>query len=239
MRRMVLVSALMACSVGVAAAGPGGLNLGWDECGGHAASLNRSVACDTNLGTNTLVGSFVTPCCVTAMSGIEVVLNLETLPSWPAWWDTRTGSCRAGAITANTDFTTGPFTCFDYWAGLASSGLLMDGVVGDRARIRILAAVPAGTERPISEGTEVYAFKISISNAKTVGDACPGCVDPVCIVLNSIDIVQPLGNPGGNKFVSAPAARSFAMWRGGLPDCGVRATPVRNETWGMIKALYR
>jgi hypothetical protein len=243
MKTLWIACALLIVSVRVAAAGPGGLNLGWNECGGMPATLNRTFACNTNLGFNTLVGSFVTPCCVTAMSANEVVMNLQSAsPTWPSWWDLRTGMCRpGGSLFASVDFTAGPFTCLDYWEAVAVSGILMDQVAGNRSRIRIIAALPAGDPRirPIEEGTEVYAFKVTVTNAKSVGGACPGCLTPVCIVLNSININQPVGEPGRNKFVSMPAMRNYANWQGGISGDCYMATPARSTTWGSVKALYR
>jgi hypothetical protein len=92
---------------------------------------------------------------------------------------------------------------------------------------------------PIAEGTEVYSFKLVFNSAKSVGSACTGCSTPVCIVLNSIKLDQNVGTPGGDKFVSVPAMRNVATWQGGIgTDCYL-ATPARNTTWGLVKALYR
>lgn len=221
----------------------GGLNLGWDDCGGLPASLNRTFACDTNLGTNTLVGSFLAPCCVTAMSANEVVMDIQsTGVTLPQWWGLRTGLCRPGSLTGNFNFTAGPFTCYDYWQGGASGGASMDAPIGNRARIKAFVALPSGSPliTGILEGTEVYSFKLNISNTKTTGlGSCAGCGTGVCIVLQSIKLNQPQGNPYGSKFMSSPAMRAHATWQGGTGvDC-YAATPAKNVTWGSIKAIYR
>lgn len=242
MKTLLPICVLLILTSGPAVAGPGGLNLGWNDCGGLPPSLDRTFACNTNLGINTLVGSFVAPCCVTAMSANEIVMNLQSAGvAWPAWWSMGTGQCRPTSLTSSFDFIAGPFTCLDYWQGGAVGGHLLDQIVGNRARIRAIVALPAGDTRigPIAEGTEVYSYKININNARTLGGTCPGCATGVCIVLNSININQPVGTPGGNKFVTAPAVRNFALWQGGaVGDCSL-ATPARNTTWGSVKALYR
>jgi hypothetical protein len=241
MKASILVSALMVSTAGLAAAGPGGLNLGWNDCGGIPASLNQTFACNTNVGAlHTLVGSFVAPCCVTAMSGNEIVMNLQSAgASLPAWWQMASGLCRPGSLFSGMDFTAGPFTCLDYWQGQAVNGHLLDQISGNRARIRVIGAIPELLAGPVVEGTEVYSYKLNINNAKTVGSACTGCQTGVCIVLNSILIDQPLGTPGGNKFVSTPAVRNYALWQGGTGGDCLQATPTRNATWGSIKAQYR
>ncbi len=220
----------------------GGLNLGWDDCGGAPASLNKTFACDTNSGTNTLVGSFVAPSLVDSMTASEIVMDLQSAgATLPAWWQMRFQfGCRPSALTQSADFTAGPFTCFDYWSGGASGGVIEDFPVLNRARIKMLEGVPVGSPliRGILEGAEVYSFKCNISNAKTVGSgSCAGCATGVCIVLNSIRISQTF--PSGVKFISSPAARAYATWQGGTGSDCYAATPAKNVTWGRIKAQYR
>ena len=242
MKTLALLCALLFVGSATAVAGPGGVNLGWNDCGGFPASLSRSFACNTNIGINTLVGSFVTPCCVTAMDANEILMNLQSdSATWPAWWSMGGSLCRPSSLFSNFDFTAGPFNCLDYWQGGAVGGQLLDQIVGNHARLRVICALPAGDPRitSIPEGIEVYSYKVNINDAKSVGSACPGCLTPVCIVLNSITIDQPTGTPGGNILVSAPATRSYATWQGGFPNGCTIPTPTRNTTWGSIKALYR
>src|SRR5262245_56179461 len=183
---LLLTCTLLALTAGLAAAGPGGLNLGWGDCTGAPASLNRTFACNTNTGTiNTLIGSFLAPSCVNAMSANEVVMDVQSLgATLPLWWGMRTGLCRPSSLGSSFDFTAGPFTCCDYWQGGAIGSLAMDAPVGNRARIKGVFALPAGDSRitAVGEGTEVYSYKANINNAKTAGlGACSGCPVGVCI----------------------------------------------------------
>jgi len=243
-KTLLFTCALLALTAGLAVAGPGGLNLGWLDCGGLPASENRDFLCNTNAGVHTLIGSFNAPCCVTAASANEIVMDVQTTGvSLAAWWGMRAGACRtAASLLSSYDFTGGPFTCYDYWQGGASGGISEDPPVGNRVRIKALGALPAGSPliTAIAEGTETYSFKCNINSAKSAGlGACAGCNTGACIVLNSIKINQPVGTPGGSKFVSTPAVRNFATWQGGIGvDC-YGATPAKNTTWGSVKALYR
>jgi hypothetical protein len=221
----------------------GGLNLGWDDCGGLPATGNKTFACDTNAGFNTLIGSFVAPSFVTQMTSNEVVMDLESAGvTLPAWWNMRSQfGCRPTSLSANFDFTAGPFTCYDYWQGAAVGGITMDSPVGNRTRIRAVCALAAGDPHigGILEGTEVYSFKARINNLKTVGPgSCAGCATGVCIVLQSIKIQQPVDNPYGGKYIGSPATRAFATWQGGIGSNCYAATPAKNVTWGSIKAQY-
>jgi hypothetical protein len=244
MKKMLLMtSALLALTAGLAVAGPGGLNLGWLDCTGDPPSLDRTSLCNSNAGVNTLVGSFMAPSCVNAMSANEMVMDLQSLGgSLPLWWGLRTGLCRPASLGSSFDFTAGPFTCYDYWQGGAIGALSMEAPVGNKARIKGVYALPAGDSRitGVPEGTEVYSFKANINNAKTTGlGACSGCNVGVCLVLNSIKINQPVSEPCGGKFVSAVAMRNHATWQGGIGGDCLAATPAKNTTWGSVKALYR
>jgi hypothetical protein len=243
-KTLLFTCALVALTAGVALAGPGGLNLGWLDCEGLPASENRIFACNTNSGVHTLVGSFFAPCCITAASANEIVMDVQTTGvSLAAWWGMRTGACRtAASLLSSYDFTGGPFTCYDYWQGGASGGISEDAPIGNRVRIKALGALPAGSPliTAIGEGFEVYSFKANINSAKSAGlGACAGCNAGACIVLNSIKINQPVSEPGGSKFVSAPATRNYATWQGGIGGDCLGATPAKNTTWGNVKALYR
>ena len=240
-RAFRVASALLCFSASLASAAGGGINLGWDDCGGLPASQNKAFLCNTNSGTHTLVASFVAPCCLDKVTFNEDVLDLQSVTaSFPSWWIFRTGSCRSSSLSYG-DFAGAPFTCLNYWAGrLPAIGVYPDDPVGNRMRIRRAIATGAEFAGPIPEGTETYSLKFVIDNARTTEPgSCAGCATGVCIVLNSIKILQPAGTPGGDKFISSPASRNWATWQGGIGlDCH-SATPARNTTWGSVKGLYR
>ena len=52
-----------------------GVNLRWDQCYGDAGAQNKSFACDTNTGTETLLGSFVLGAGIVQMGGEEIVID--------------------------------------------------------------------------------------------------------------------------------------------------------------------
>jgi hypothetical protein len=224
MKKILMTCTLLALTAGFAYAGPGGLNLGWDDCGGLPASLNKVSACASNSGINTLVGSFVAPSCVNAMSANEIVMDVQTPgATLTPWWGMRSGSCRASAsLAGNFDFTTGPFTCYDYWQGGAIGAIQEDAPVGNRVRIKGVFALPAGDARitAIAEGTEVYSYKANINNAKTVGlGACAGCQHRA-----QLDQDQPAGLGAVRWQVREHARRAelrdLAGWhRWRLPGC--------------------
>jgi hypothetical protein len=235
-----MLLALMACTASAA-----GLNLGWNDCpAGGGYLLNNAFACNTNSGTQILIGSYIPPSGLNAVNGNEMVLDLQTnQPALSPWWNMgNAAGCpgRTTTPTADFGFLTGPFGCTDYWAGNASGGIQYTPAYNgpNRARMVLIAAVAQELAVAEDPGTEYYSFKVLILNARTVGSPnCPGCTDHACIVLNSIKITQ---NPSEtlNPTVTTAAVSNFVTWRGGLvPDC--QATPARSTTWGSVKALYR
>ena len=241
---VTLVTIGLACLVAGTAslASAFGLNLGWNDCpSGVSYQLNNAFACDTNTGTQLMVGSYIPPPEVDAVDGNEVVLNLTTnQATLSPWWSMGSGGCvgRAGTPVVNFDFTLGPFSCTDYWQGQAvgASDYTRQFDGPNRARIRVICAVPDSLAGPQSPATEYYAFKVIISNARTVGSpSCAGCTDAACIVLNSIRITQ--AYPATYyPTITNPAISNFVTWRGGTGGC---STAARNVTWSSIKALYR
>jgi hypothetical protein len=248
LRRFAFVS-LLFCAATASAAG---INLGWNDCpSGPTYALAETFACDTNVGIHTMVASFVAPADIHQMSANEIVIDMQTGGSALApWWTMATGQCRpASSLAGNFDFTTGPFTCYDYWQGGAIGGLQWSSFQPqgnlNRCRIKGVFALPAGDERitSIPEGLEVYSFKANVNSAKSTGlGACAGCSDEACIVLQTIRLNQPAPDPPITALES-PATSQYVIWQAWStqdPNNACPAvTPTRNHTWGSIKALYR
>lgn len=246
-RLVLVIAALVSCGTRAHAVG---ISLSWDDCGANGTQL-RSFACDSNTGTHVLVGSFAAPAGLDSMNGCAGIIELQSACStFPGWWSMSSGLCRSGSLGYSFDFTGGPRNCFDYWQAATVAGTSMEVLSGNRSRIRLVCALPAGDPRigPVPEGTEVYAFKSLINNAKTVGpEACSGCEASMCIVFNSILITQRPGTRG-NLVLSVPTAPFYVAWQSGLLDqpshspsrCyGDCPTPTVARTWGQIKSLYR
>ena len=253
-KTLLLAVSLLLATAAVASAGKAGINLGWSDCPNQGEyHLTRNFACDTNAGTgHTLVGSFVAGSGMTAVTGYSAVVSLQTSASiLSPWWELRSSNppgCRATSMVHSTDFTGGPSNCFDYWQGgaLGSASAEYPTTAANRARLMSAAALPQFDSRigPIADGTEVYAFKLTINNAKTVGEgSCGGCGDEACIVLSSILVTQVPGTPGGNLYISNPAVSHHVLWHGwSTPDPAYNClgfSPVKDRTWGSVKVMYR
>ena len=221
-----------------------GINLYWNDCSpasGGTGVTDRAFDCLSNTGPNVMFGSFSPPAPLSDLVGVSAVIDLVTSESpLPAWWSMQTGGCRAGACTASFDFTGGPFSCDDVWAGQASGGMDYQAPPyyygnPNAARIRVVGAVPEGHPM-LADGTEHYAFKVTITNVKSTGaGACAGCSARACIVFTMMQLVQPAGL--GDYRLNSALSNTWITWQGVGVDC--LQVPVRNRTWGELKSLYR
>jgi hypothetical protein len=229
----------------------GFINMQWTDCPPGGGVVNVNNTCTTNSGAvGTLVTSFQPPVDLPQFLGCAGVIDLQTnaAPLNP-WWHAEVGGCRASKVSVSFDFSSGPFSCIDFWQGQAAGGMdyavPSPGVAAPSARIRTIQAVPASGIGPIfvldptaQTPNEYYAFKITISKLLSTGTgACAGCLDKACFVFNSMSLSQPAPVPDVN-LTTGPA--QYATYNNG-PGSGLcpGATPTQKSTWGSVKALYR
>ena len=222
-----------------------GVNLSWNDCG-VAGSQNQTFACNSNSGVSfPVIASFIPPVGVDEFLGIASQIDIFTdQATLPDWWKHGTGQCRGSVgLAISFDFTSGPFACVDFYVGQAAGGYAYDVGFGtpSRARLRIQAAVPVTNRGPVDPGAEYFAYKVNLLRGKTTGAGlCAGCANSACIVLNDVQLFQPLEAQNDPQIVN-PANRNFATWQlpsGGPAGCPL-STPTRNATWGTVKSLYR
>jgi hypothetical protein len=236
-----------------------GVNLAWNHCFGQGTGVqNLAFACDTDAGTHVMTGSFVLATNLDQAIGLEIVVELAAAsPALPAWWDLwAAGSCRPTSLTANLVPDPADPACVDWSLGAAQGGLARYCTFGgpcfsgspaspNQAKIILVDAVPQESAVNLAPA-EYFAFHVLIDNAKTTGaTACGGCAVPVCIGLNSINVVGK-GDIGSRLLTTAGTPGSnFITWQGGavpasrsVPGCPA-VTAARHSTWGTVKSLYR
>jgi len=241
-KAILLCGMLLAASATFASAA--GLNLAWNNCYADGGVQNRTSACTSNLGqAGSLIGSFFSPADVIEVSGAEIVVDLSSAsPALPAWWQFKNvGSCRPTSLAIQAF---DGLSCFDWAAGQASMNIAAYqlGLHGpNSARILCVNAVPASAYGTLDQVNEFTAMRLNVNNALSTGTgACDGCLDPVCIVFNSLNMTT--NNNANNTKILNPAdgvASNMAFWQGGaVPNCTL-VVPTKNQTWGAVKALYR
>ena len=246
MKRLILVMGVVAATLFVASSAmAAGLTLAWSACASDGGLSNRNSTCLTNGGAaNVLVGTFQLDADIIGVTGIEVVCDWITAGGvLPAWWEFSTGACRPTSMVANPTISALAVNCSDWAGGAAAGGLAATNSSGSIApadtaahrRIKIGFAVASPVN--VTGLTDYFAFNCLINNAKTIGTgACAGCLTPVCIVFNSINVVP--GTAAGTKIGQGVTAGSnFATWQAGI-GANCASVPTRNATWGQVKALY-
>jgi hypothetical protein len=249
MKRAFVLCVGVALMWGTSAFGAG-MNLYWNDCSAGSVSTNKNFACNTNSGSQTLVASFDPPAGITRLVGSQATIAIGTASTpLASWWQLGPVGCRAGSMSLSFDFPAPQ--CADYWAGAANGSFAFTLETGnpERARIDVSMGVSETAAGPVEPGTEYYLFKLILDRAGTVGaGSCGGCVDPACIVLVDVQLLQPAGTPGGNPMISNPLTSNFVTWQGGaiggagclcMADQSQCRDAVQDRTWGAIKSLYR
>jgi hypothetical protein len=223
-----------------------GINLYWNDCSparGGAGVTGLANDCTSNTGSLSLVASFVPPAGVTALLAAEGTINLTLAgSSVPSWWQMQSAGCRSTSISAAFQFA-GRSACAKPWSasalGFFSYAVSPPCCPDPRmAQIKVAVAVPPADTVATSTALEYYAFEILIDREKSIGaGSCEGCAAAACIELRAIGLYQPSGLITFGNLVRTEQNR-FVTYNGAqVGDCAF--TPVRNRTWGALKAMYR
>jgi len=223
----------------------------WNDCAVDGGAANKTSTC-ADFGTNRLAISYTPPAGLAGFVAIDGQIDLQADDgTMPQWWDLKNaGACRATAASIGIDGTVLPsFTnsCKDTWDfGATATGLFTGyalGYGGDPARARAVFAIarPASSPTDLVAGQNYFGWIWQITQTGT--SSCPGCTEPVAIVVTQIVLssINPGGNAAANQSITLKADLSnyeaaCATWQNGV-SC--MATPSRTTTWGNVKALYR
>jgi len=229
--------ALIACALlGGLDRAESGLFTAWDGCD-DGKVLNKTFACNTNVGAETLVVSFQDIYNFPRVVHADISVNVcfREFHVVPDWWQLGTGGCRLGALTlAPTSPGAG---CTPLWnpAGISTQlkgpaqGNLVNGFnftvsvfVSDSARAPDIVA-----------GEEYQLFRLVLDHSRTAGSgACGGCLTAAGIGADWVWFYSTDGANWGQGSVT------HATWQDATLFCYAKS-PVQNRTWGSIKTLYR
>ncbi len=258
-RLLVLVIALASIQLRATPAEAAGTNLGWassiavNDCPSSGASTaNHNSLCTSNASGTNLIGSVIAPAGLLKVVGQSVIVDYqENAATLSDWWLFDTGSCRgASALSLGMNFS--PLAddgiCNDLWSTNASSAFSYQSNTDNNgnpkpgsAKVSMVGAVALSLGQPWPAGTEWYSFILTILNSKTTGTgACLGCLDGVCFAFNYAQINNDASVGGTDAFLldADPAGRAMCTWNiAANPPC--TAVPVKRQTWGEVKSLYR
>ena len=220
---IMLVVAATTCAHAAAPNAPG-VNLRWDQCYADGGAWNKNFACDTNAGSDRMVGSFeLATAPAQPLTGFIAYLNVNSVADLPSWWHFKNfGTCRQNSLALATTPPAGAVNCVDWGNGQAVGGIgaysITFGVPGVGAYIQVPTAVPLSELFTPQPGQEYFAFSLTFNHAKTVGTgSCSGCQTPVVIFLSAIRFWNQTGpdilvNQGANWTGS-----QYVSWQQGYP----------------------
>jgi hypothetical protein len=228
------------------------VNISWHQCTGlpHAAA-NLNYACDGSANGTPFraVLSFVSPATMSQFVGMQARLDMDTHDAvLPDFWRLGVGECREGnfsfpAWSGGIGNTT---TCLNPWTGaMTGGGFLWTSANLNAMRARCLFAFARDSEGALTQGVHYVAGVFSLDTLGDAGtDVCVGCEVPACLVLNVIELYQTSGAPPQDiYYLDVVAQRQGITWQGGPVNwyglCPALVDPVKNRTWGSVKATYR
>jgi hypothetical protein len=222
------------------------MSIGAGDCAAAGVSTAAITnACNSNSGSITLYVSFQPPSPMGQFEALIADVDIYTSPtSLSPWWHMEQSpgpGCRAGKISVNANFTSGPTTCTDFWSGQATAGMVFGvndlGLGPNTANIRVVAGVPEEMRGSINSGTDYYAFSLTILKTQSTGPgSCAGCSDRACFSLSGIALSQPAPIP--DQIISK-GVQTVVTYNGGTGGPNCAAAVVQRGSWGAIKAIYR
>lgn len=236
LRRAALLLAVL-CPAGAGAQGL--VHLGVGDCSVNGSSVLIN-ACNSNSGQFSIFGSVVPAASMTQLIGMEAQVTLMgPTYAFSPWWRFESGGCREGALSADVDFTQGPFGCADPWLGGATGSIGITYLPYNggpaEAQISIACQMPPGQELSVNQGEEYYAFILNLDKHNTLPPGtCAGCNDPSCLRIDHVRLIQTSGATGGDQVIVGDGYGQLIGYDGGCAP-----VPARSPTWGSIKAIYR
>src|SRR5262249_3584126 len=157
-----------------------GINIRWDHCFADGGVMNKTFACDTNVGSDLMVMSVQLDAAMQHVSGMEIRVSIKPVePVLPEWWEfLNSGSCRTNGLTFNTIPTTASANCPDWGVSQQSGGFAGYHVneIGPGTAVAFpIAAVPQSALVTLDPGTEYVVGEFRLNRTNTVGTgACGG-----------------------------------------------------------------
>jgi len=221
-----------------------GVNLSWDACTADGGVQNKTFACNTNSGSNSLFASFALASDMANVIGIEAKVDITAqADSLPAWWRFQGPNACRGGLSAAFGFDSENSNCTDTFQSLATGAVAavhtywttpqVPGGNPATAQALLVAAVPPSLAQDLTAGTEYFGFRLILYSTKTVGSgACAGCSTPVCITLSQIKVVA---SDNSAQVLTDALVASTATWQSADECSGALAE--HNVTWGQIRSL--
>lgn len=251
-----IACALLLCASSASAAG---LNLAWDNCyPTSGSSQDKSFQCDdtapeamdANEQSFVLYGSVIPGVNVNGLIAWGASLDFETLSAvLDDWWKVGAGQCREGAVGFHYNGFTNATSCnkqimVTSQASPTSNWMTpYPGRGSNSSQLSLGVARTSGFNVVGTTQYQLFTVTIDSHNTKINGDGttveCAGCLDPICIVLMSVELYVPIAQkpPDGRTIIAAVDHQGYVTWQGGGGmNCAAIAM---HPTWGQVRSFYR
>jgi hypothetical protein len=216
-----------------------GLSLTWGSCG-QLKVANRTFACNTDAGADTLSVSFTPTFSLTKVAFAEVSMSVcfNQVASLPWWQVFDAGTCRGGALTMAGPSPAG--ACNSIWDPAANLVQHIEPLEGgglttlSGARFTpMVTLADSALARDMVAGQEYELFRLVLHHTHTTGSsACAGCQIGARLAADFIWVFTTTGDGQGMS------TGSSATWQVPTTVCEA-VVPVQRSTWGALKSLYR
>lgn len=224
------------------------IDLSWHDCitqPSQAAKVNYACDGSRNGAPYRIVMSFRTPYELPKFVGFQAMIQILTSePILPDFWRMAIGECRDGSIQFPTSLdSVGTGTagaCQNPFAGAVTGGGFQYTSGYPAAYYgQLLFAFARMDSIPLHTGQDYVAGAFTL-DMDTHAGICAGCSVEACLSLDRIELYQIAETPPLDIVIlNTSYRRQQVYWQQSgviTPMCSV---PVRNTTWGAVKATYR
>lgn len=251
MKKVITLTVAMLSLAASFAFAQGSISLYVGDCGAGTTTNSVTNACTSNTGSAlSVVGSCVLPSDIADFISAGAVMDVQTdAATIPDWWRGDQTGCRTGAMTALMDNTVAS-SCATIWDSGSTVAVFQvmatdpsrtgNDVPVNRVRFNAVGALTVAAPLTADGTTELGVVKFSVSRAKSVGTgACTGCSAAACLVLNEVNLLHETSGLPPVVITNGSTTNRMVTYNSGLSLVCPDAVPVRNHTWGSVKALYR
>lgn len=238
MKKFIVLCAA-ALTLGASAA-YAGIDLSWDGCNPGVAAQDKALSCDGS-GFYEMYGTVNPTQPVNQFLSMQGSADLQSqVGPVPDFWSFELGGANEGVLSYTDARGSSTLSCnggVQMWGTTGGSGTDVSQWnvrQGNRVLFQFADARTTPLVAPLAVGTLYYLFTIIID--ESVAGNFTGCGDPVALVLNQVDLLPATGQPISE---SAPGVRGNCTTANGASSATCAATPVKNQTWGKVKSLYR
>ena len=243
--RLRFIGIAVAVTLGTAPVAQAQVAIAWNNCLGKAnAAQSLQYVCDGSRDgiPFKLVLSYELPAFVDSIESSRSIVEFRTAnPSLPDYWQLLPGGCREGGGPFFQPVSPGvgdPVLCANASPGQNGSGNFVT-LIHPPNSFRYECSI--GTTLIPIQGGKKYLGGVMLLDP--VSGDCAGCEEEICIQFVEVSVIwgtDPDPNaPRPEITLSGPNSTSFVTWQGPAPGICFGATPVRDRTWGSVKALYR